>query len=143
MSHQFRRHPEEMNNQKIQKSEHENEKIHSKYPMSNNENNTKNASNLTQHGVDNNNDSTNICNEYVYLKCYIFYSIRLVFYCMHFEIHIILKVLLLLRGTLNRNSKDEIVTDTKLLEILKDLKADIQTIARRSDTHSQTNGKWK
>jgi hypothetical protein len=66
MSHQFRRHPEEMNNQRIQKSE--NEKTHLKYPMSNNENFTKSGSNLTEDGFDNVKDSDNICNEYVNLK---------------------------------------------------------------------------
>ena len=44
---------------------------------------------------------------------------------------------------MNKSSGFEIVADTKVLEILKDLKADIQTIATRSDTHPQMNGKLK
>ena len=54
MSHQFRRHPEDMNNPRIQKiSRHGNEKNYSKSPMSSNDNYIKNETTVTSNDVSN------------------------------------------------------------------------------------------
>ena len=54
MSHQFRRHPEDMNNPRTQKiSRYGNEKNYSKSPMSSNDNYIKNGTTVTSNDVSN------------------------------------------------------------------------------------------
>ena len=54
MSHQFRRHPEDMNNPRIQRvCRHGNEKKYSKSPMSSNDNYIKNGTTVTSNDVSN------------------------------------------------------------------------------------------
>ena len=59
MSHQFRRHPEDMNNLRIQKVPlHGNEKNYSQSPMSSNDNYAKNETNVvTSNEINNGNSS--------------------------------------------------------------------------------------
>ena len=70
MSHQFRRHPEDMNNPRIQKiPNNENGKTFSKSPMSSNDNYTKNETNVvTSNDVENGKAYEPTTNGYVKLR---------------------------------------------------------------------------
>ena len=70
MSHQFRRHPEDMNNPRIQKIQNNvNGKTYSKSPMSSNDNYTKNETNVvTSNDVGKEKASEPTTNGYVKLR---------------------------------------------------------------------------